>query len=161
MAPPERVLPARTPSIWRISVGACFRDERHTDLAICAPVYVIAVTLLVVEPGETFMPSENTQTVLDHHLAALLAGDIDGLMEDYTDDSMFISNLGGVLKGLDAIRAMFSTGADMSGWQQLIVHVGDGVAYITWKVEGVVIGTDTFIISDGKIIFQTVYIVFA
>ena len=93
-------------------------------------------------------------------MAALLAGDVDGLMEDYADDSMFISNLGGVLKGFDAIRSMFSAGAQMSDWEQLIVHVEDGVAYITWKVEGVVIGTDTFIISDGKIVFQTVYIVF-
>ena len=51
---------------------------------------------------------------LDHHLAALLVGDVDGLMQDYTDDSVFISNLSGVLKGLDAIWSMFAAGADMS-----------------------------------------------
>ena len=33
--------------------------------------------------------------------------------------------------------------------------------YITWKVEGVVIGTDTSVVRDGKISVQTAYIVFA
>ena len=107
------------------------------------------------------MSSEKTRAVLDHHLAALLVGDLDGLMEDYTDDSVFVSNLGGVVKGSDSIRSMFAAGADMSGWEQLMAHVEGEAAFITWKVEGVVTGTDTFVVRDGKIALQTAYIVFA
>jgi ketosteroid isomerase-like protein len=106
------------------------------------------------------MSAEDTRAVLDHHLAALLVGDVDGLMQDYTEDSVFISNLGGVVTGRDAIRSMFSAGADLSGWEQQLVHVEDETAYITWKVEGVVVGTDTFVVRDGKISLQTAYIVF-
>ena len=40
------------------------------------------------------MPTDVTKAVLDHHTATLDAGDVDGLMEDYTEDSVFISNLG-------------------------------------------------------------------
>ena len=39
------------------------------------------------------MSAASTRAVLDHHLAALLAGDVDGLMRDYADDSLFISDL--------------------------------------------------------------------
>ena len=107
------------------------------------------------------MSAETTQAVLDHHLAALLVSDVDVLMDDYARDSMFISNLGGVLNGFDAIRSMFAAGADMSGWELVMAHVEDEVAFITWKVDGVVSGTDTFVIRDGKIILQTAYIAFA
>jgi ketosteroid isomerase-like protein len=110
---------------------------------------------------DAVMSPESTRAVLDHHLAALVAGDVDGLMRDYTDESVFISNLGGVLRGLDGIRTMFAAGADMTGWEHLMTHVEDEAAYITWKVEGVVIGTDTYVLRDGKISLHTAYIVFA
>jgi ketosteroid isomerase-like protein len=106
------------------------------------------------------MSAEATRAVLDHHLAALVAGDVDRLMEDYADDSVLIFNLGGVLKGLDAIRAMFAAGADMAGWERRITHIEDETAYITWKVEGVVDGTDTYVVRDGKIRLQTTYVLF-
>ena len=83
-------------------------------------------------------------------------------MDDYTDDSVLISNLGGgVLKGFDEIRAMFAAGADMTGWERLVTHVEHEVAYITWKVEGMVDGTDTYVVRDGKITLQTSYVLFA
>ena len=82
------------------------------------------------------MPQRNTQAVLEHHLAALLAGDVEGLMEDYSDESLFISNLDGMVKGSDSIRSMHARGADMSGWQLLVTHVEGDVAYVSWKVEG-------------------------
>ena len=78
------------------------------------------------------MSAASTRAVLDHHLAALVAGDVDGLMDDYTDDSVLISNLGGgVLKGFDEIRAMFAAGADMTGWERLVTHVEHEVAAAT------------------------------
>ena len=57
------------------------------------------------------MPTDETKAILDHHNAMLDAGDVDGIMEDYTEDSVFISNLGGVAKGLEAIRGVFAMSA--------------------------------------------------
>jgi ketosteroid isomerase-like protein len=120
----------------------------------------VSTIVLDDEAGVRFMSAEITQAVLDHHLAALLVGDVDGLMEDYTDDSVFMSNLGGVVNGFDAIRSMFAAGADMSGWELVLAHVEGEAAFITWTVKGVVNGADTFVVRDGKIALQTAYIAF-
>ena len=45
------------------------------------------------------MTTDETRTVVEHHMAALRDGDIDRVMEDYTDESVFIINLGGVFRG--------------------------------------------------------------
>jgi len=55
------------------------------------------------QEGET----RSTEAVLNHHLEAFSAGDIDAMMEDYTDDSVLI--VPDVTRtGRDAIRAAFS-----------------------------------------------------
>jgi len=48
-----------------------------------------------------------TEAVLNHHLEAFSAGDVDEAMKDYTEDSVFIMPEA-TLKGLDSIRAAFS-----------------------------------------------------
>jgi ketosteroid isomerase-like protein len=108
-----------------------------------------------------FMSSESTKAVLDHHGAALLAGDIDAVMEDYTDDSVFISNLGGVLKGLRAIRSVFETTREFGGFMETTMHIDGDVAFATWTAEGISFGSDTFVIREGKIVRQTVAIALA
>ncbi len=50
------------------------------------------------------MSTEESKAVIDHHMSAPLAGDIEEVTEDYTDESVFIVNLGGVFIGKDAIR---------------------------------------------------------
>ena len=105
------------------------------------------------------MSSESTKSVLDHHGAALLAGDIDAVMEDYTDESVFISNLGGVLKGVGAIRSVFEAAGEFGGFTEATMHIEGDVAFATWTAEGVSFGSDTFVIRDGKIVVQTVAIV--
>jgi hypothetical protein len=102
-----------------------------------------------------FMSSESTKAVLDHHGAALLAGDIDAVMEDY------ISNLGGVLKGLRAIRSVFETTGEFGGFTETTMHIDGDVAFATWTAEGISFGSDTFVIRDGKIVCQTVAIALA
>ena len=103
------------------------------------------------------MSTEDTKAVLDHHQAALDAGDLDGVMEDYTEDSLFVTNLTGEARGLDAIRAVFAgLGGAMPGFE-LQGEVVDGeVAFIWWKADGFALGTDTFVVRDGKIATQTV-----
>jgi ketosteroid isomerase-like protein len=103
------------------------------------------------------MSTEDTKAILDHHSATLDAGDVDGLMEDYTEDSVFINNLLGVVRGLDGIRGVFAaTAGAMPGFELLGEHVDDDTAFIWWKAEGIAFGTDTFVVRDGKILTQTV-----
>jgi len=107
------------------------------------------------------MSSDNTQAIVDHHSKALLAGDIDGVMEDYTDASVLITNLGGVVKGRDALRAAFEAAGAFSGFEETSAHVEGDLAYVTWKMTGISLGTDTFVVSNGKIVMQTATFVFA
>lgn len=108
------------------------------------------------------MATEDTRAVVEHHEAALDAADVDEIMEDYTEDSVFISNLGGVMKGLDAIRVAFSAAAGpIPGFEKLAEHIDGEVANVTWKADGIAMGTDTFIVRDGKVAIQTVALHFA
>ena len=103
------------------------------------------------------MPTAVTKAILDHHTEMLDAGDVDGLMEDYAEDAVFISNLGGVVSGLDAIRGIFAaTSGGIAGLEPGVEYVDGDVAYITWTADGIPFGTDTFVIREGKIAVQTV-----
>jgi len=105
--------------------------------------------------------SEQTEAVVEHHMAALQAGDIDTVMEDYTDESVFIINLGGVSTGRDAIRPFFEAAGAPSGFTPTATHVAGDTYYVTWTADGIAFGTDTLVVRDGKIAVQTVAIVFA
>ena len=48
------------------------------------------------------------QEIFEHHATALMAGDIDGIVEDYADDALFITS-GGVRRGKDGVREAFTT----------------------------------------------------
>lgn len=108
------------------------------------------------------MPTDETKAVLDHHMAALDRDDLDDVMSDYTEDSVFISNLGGVIKGLEAIRGVFAmTSGGMAGFEAGVEHVDGEIGFVTWKADGIALGTDTFVVRDGKIAAQTVVLHFA
>jgi SnoaL-like domain len=47
------------------------------------------------------------QEVFQHHAEALGAEDLDGIISDYTDDAIFITPDGGVLRGKDGVRQGF------------------------------------------------------
>mgnify|MGYP002762419126 CR=1 FL=1 len=48
-----------------------------------------------------------TESVLDHHLDAFTAQDLDECLVDYTDDSVIITNMG-TFRGLDEIEELFA-----------------------------------------------------
>ena len=106
------------------------------------------------------MSTEKTQDVLDHHMSMLLSGNIDGILEDYTEGSVFISNLGGPVIGLAALRSVFAAAA-LPGFETTATHIEGEFAYITWKADAVSFGSDTFVVTNGKITLQTVALVFA
>ena len=103
------------------------------------------------------------QTTLEHHLDAFGKNDIEAIMDDFTEESE-VWTQEGAIKGLEAIRAFFSyaftlfpkdsTRLDL---KQMIVDKNK--AYIVWTAENamitVPIGTDSFEIEDGKILWQS------
>lgn len=104
-----------------------------------------------------------TQKVLAHHLEFFGKLDLDGTMVDYADEATFISQ-GGVLHGSNAIRQFFGTLFEefrKPGMSfDLLQQEADGdTAYIVWAAESAdklyEMGTDTFIVHDGKIVTQT------
>jgi len=107
---------------------------------------------------------DTTRQVLEHHLAVFGVGDLDGILSDYTDDSIMITP-DGPLKGRGAIRGFFE-GALASpfkpGTYQFTMdtlHVVDDVAYLVWHARceavDIVFASDTFLIRNGKISVQT------
>jgi ketosteroid isomerase-like protein len=105
----------------------------------------------------------STKDVLDHHLKSFAELDLKGILSDYAPEAvMFTSS--GLLKGPEAIRPLFQSmiaefakpGASFNMKQRLIV--GDH-AYILWGAETAdnvyELGTDTFVIQDGKIVAQS------
>jgi ketosteroid isomerase-like protein len=104
-----------------------------------------------------------TQEVLAHHLESFSKLDLAGTMADYADKATFISQ-GGVLYGPNAIRQFFGTlfeefGKPGMSFDLQQKEVDGDTAYIVWTAESAdnvfEIGTDTFIVQNGKIVTQT------
>ena len=106
--------------------------------------------------------ARSPQEVFQHHAEALGAGDLDGIVEDYSDNAVFITP-DGVLHGKDGVRQGFTkllADVPNAAWKlNTLIFEGD-VLFLEWaataaatKVED---GVDTFIIQDGQILLQTV-----
>jgi len=105
----------------------------------------------------------STQEVLDHHLQAFGEGDLEAILKDYNEDSILCTQ-DGVLEGLHEIKPLFESffaefakpGASFGMDHQT---VRGELAFIVWHAESADrhfdLGTDTFIIRDGKIVAQT------
>ena len=106
----------------------------------------------------------STLDVLDHHLQAFTAGDVDEILKDFTEDSILIEPEA-THRGLADLRTFFAGLFDSlfkPGSYDFTMDrstVEGDVAYIVWhsKNQGVDVslGTDTFIVRDGKIAVQT------
>jgi len=107
--------------------------------------------------------TNDTQLVLQHHLSAFSENDIDEIMKDYSEESCLCTP-DGKLSGLSAIRSffcsvinLFPAGQTRLDVKQMIVE--NDKAYLYWNsdspVASIPMGTDSFEIKDGKIIWQT------
>jgi ketosteroid isomerase-like protein len=123
-----------------------------------------AVFLAVATQALAGSHAMSTEEVLNKHLTAFGAGDVDALMEDYSEDSVIILQ-SGALEGPDAIRALFEAlVAEFSKpgmtFSLDATHISGEVAFIVWHAETAdnvyEYATDTFVIEDGKIQTQTV-----
>lgn len=104
-----------------------------------------------------------TESVLDHHLETFGEQDIEGTMEDYTDESVVVTNMG-TFRGLREIEGLFedlfsefSSGESSMTMDEQLVE--DEFGYIVWNAETpenvYEFATDTFYIPDDTIEFQT------
>ena len=105
----------------------------------------------------------STKEVVDNHLKCFGEGDIKGILSDYAPGAVLFTP-DGPLRGVDAIRTLFQVmieefgkpGAMFSMKQQFVE--GD-YAYILWTAESAdnvyEVGTDTFVVRDGKIVTQS------
>jgi ketosteroid isomerase-like protein len=105
----------------------------------------------------------STKDVLDHHLKCFGEGDLQGILSDYAPTAVLFTP-DGPLRGADAIRPLFQAlvaefgkpGTTFSMKQQFVE--GEH-AYILWSAETAdnvyELGTDTFVVRDGKIVAQS------
>ena len=104
-----------------------------------------------------------TRDVLTHHLDCFGNGDLAGIMADYTDESRFFTP-DGLLRGSEAIRRVFARMFEEfakpgMSFEMIRQEVCGDTAYIVWKAETAdnhfEVGSDTFIVQNGKIVTQT------
>ncbi len=102
------------------------------------------------------------QEIFEHHATALIAGDIDGIVEDYADDAVFITP-DIVLRGKDGIRSAFTKllqDIPNAEWQVPTQIFEGDLLFIEWSARAaetfVEDGIDTFVFRDGQIVTQTV-----
>jgi hypothetical protein len=102
------------------------------------------------------------QEVFQHHAEVLIAGDLDGIVSDYSDDALFITP-DGVKHGKDGVREGFVkllSDVPQADWNVPTQIFEDDVLFIEWQAESanakVEDGIDTFVFRDGMIRVQTV-----
>ena len=113
--------------------------------------------------AETTTAMALTKDVLEHHLKSFGERDLEGILSDYAPGAvMFTSD--GPLKGTDAIRPLFEAMIAEFGKPGAIFNmkrqfVEGEYGYILWSAETAdndyELGTDTFVVRDGKIVAQS------
>lgn len=106
--------------------------------------------------------ARSPQEVFQHHVEALGAEDLDGIVSDYADDAVFITP-DGIRLGKDGVREGFvKLLGDLPGasWELPTQLYEDDILLLEWKAESEHTkaddGIDTFVFRDGLIRVQTV-----
>ncbi|MGH3779655.1 MAG: nuclear transport factor 2 family protein [Pseudonocardiaceae bacterium] len=102
------------------------------------------------------------QEIFQHHGGALIAGDIDEIVADYTDDAVFITPRG-VLRGKEGVRKGFTrllTDLPNAKWEIPTQIFERDVLFIEWNAVSeatrAMDGIDTFVFGEDGIQIQTV-----
>lgn len=102
------------------------------------------------------------QEVFAHHGEALVAGDLDAIVSDYSDDAIFITPAG-ILRGKDGVRKGFEkllSDLPSADWEISTTLFEDDAMLLEWKARCSTTkaedGIDTFMFRDGLIRVQTV-----
>jgi ketosteroid isomerase-like protein len=102
------------------------------------------------------------QEIFEAHVGAILAGDIDQIVADYTEDAVIITPAG-VQRGKDGVRATFTQLlADLpdAKWDVPTQIFEGDILFIEWNAVSAstraMDGIDTFVFADDGIRVQTV-----
>lgn len=106
----------------------------------------------------------DTRAVLDHQFAAFSDGSADEVLTDFAEEAVLITPEG-VSTGRAAIHAAYSAlfaGLFKPGTYDFTLdamHIDGEIAYIAWRAScataEVPMGSDTFVVRNGKIVAQT------
>ena len=105
----------------------------------------------------------STNDVIDRHLEFFGKGDLNGILSDYGAGAVLFTP-DGPLRGADAIRPFFQAmiaefAKPDSTFTMKQRFVEGDYAYILWTAETAdnvyQLGTDTFVVQDGKIVTQS------
>jgi ketosteroid isomerase-like protein len=116
-----------------------------------------------VSVAETTKEMALTKDVLEHHLKCFGEGDLTGILSDYAPGAVLFTP-DGPLRGADAIRPLFQAmiaefGRPGVAFSMKQYFVEGDYAYILWTAETAdnvyELGTDTFVVRDGKIVAQS------
>jgi len=106
---------------------------------------------------------DTTQSVLEHHWETFVNNDLEGVMEDYVEESVLITP-DATYRGLEEIRQNFINAFKAFPVQEGKLTLNKSIAvqdvgYILWEADvpefKLVYATDSFVIRNGKIIRQT------
>ena len=103
-----------------------------------------------------------TETVVRNHLQAFLEKKgIAAIVKDYADDARFYTEAR-VYEGRQEVGGFFADFIDalpaggIENFALRSLRVDGNIAYITWNVgTDIPLGTDTFVVDNGKIVSQT------
>lgn len=110
----------------------------------------------------TAQAADSPSVVVARHMAAFNKGDLPAMMADYADDAVILQATGAA-QGKAAVQAVFARVAapPANGAPRLQLTVTrvweeGNVGFVTWTA-GPLSGTDQFIMRDGKIVVQAVF----
>jgi hypothetical protein len=103
-----------------------------------------------------------TEAVVRNHLQAFLEQEgVDSIVKDYHDAARFYTETK-IFHGKHEVHGFFVDFLDalpagaMERFQLRSLQIEGKIAYITWCVgRDIPLGTDTFVVDDGKIVAQT------
>ncbi len=102
------------------------------------------------------------QEVFQHHAETLIAGDLEGVISDYSEDAVILSP-DGIKRGLQGVRETFvKLLADLpkAKWEVPTALFEGDALFLEWKATAEATyaddGVDTFVFRDGLIRLQTV-----
>lgn len=106
--------------------------------------------------------SRSPEEIFDHHAQVLGAGDLEGIVSDYSDDALLVCQAE-TYRGKDGVRQVFTTllsDVPQASWQLPVMVFADDVMYLEWKAQSadrrIDDGIDTFVFRDGQIRVQTI-----
>jgi ketosteroid isomerase-like protein len=107
--------------------------------------------------------NDASKNIIMHHLGSFQDNDLEAVIADYTNESMLITQ-DATYKGPEEIKGFFAAlmihfPKQQSNFELDKLVVNNELVYIVWHANtpslDVALGTDTFIVRDGKIYQQT------